>query len=1037
MSTYEKAKRSDEKADNSNGCSSFVVSELLEPQQPNPEYGRYAYNFCDLPINDPTVKPERNALLSSFENLGGETLGNKTRTKMENDFGYNLDENCDTLTNVVGEQKFLPTPVNAENVPLQGKGLRDNAVVPQGDPDSGTSLSISKQLSKRIESSFGIDTNKLLLRESLDVSKMGARATAQGNVIRFAPGQFKPDTHEGLSILGHELAHVQDQAMGNVHAPSGSVLRDAGHETRSDAAGVAFASGLLHRAPPVSLDKSSAKCFPVQYSDMPDKQPVVDYSSLTLKELREIAKNKSLVPEIEAEIQARFRAMNKKTLSYHARKGDYFAIIERDRRRSARDNARLAELLKHEPRGYHEARAILRQPGGYGYYDEVILDKNYKSTTADMIGTDKKTDQEKKTLAARARQNGPAEYHTEHQIAADVHELARAKKLRPGATLSISGQFDSCGKCIIVMERLANKYDIIVTYSDSVQTMTFMRGQRRPKITQHKPRGGGHGTPTSQQIEKPSDTARRPQNSTSSAPEFSGAGKTPAKTEIPTKAELSKLKAELKQHAKVHTDKSAIFRGGAKAILPVYSTLCYFHTAYHMPKPPPLPEDLDDFDQVMQYRVDLLEYLQTYLSSAPFAELAEVFTALWHLNDKLNLSTLETTARANARLVEDEDGSSTMRRIINGPFYINIKSGQLYKIALGHLNFVLSEGKKVEPGSLMPEGVLNKFPVLPVFYDNKYVAIEAEENGKWYLDYYDNDDNFLELIQDYYSLEEVVDTPYYIVTGPRYNGQVFKITGPSEIMSLAQFAFRLLTGRSPWDDFDKEDFEFIGSVSSEMRLTRTANYDVYYDQNNIIYMNADGEWHLVPYNNLSRLVVEATDDYDTWSYMREVVDTPYYIVTGTNREGQVFKRDKEGPEPIDLSKPEMKLNRCTERIYYDQNNMIRMGEDGAWHWEPQTLVRKLILPGACSVDLVELYSMQKVANAEYYIVTGPHYNGYVFKRNKEGLMPYDLFNPEMKLTKASLWDIYYDEKNIIIKRDREWHLEPYSKYADLLKSLYK
>lgn len=131
------------------------------------------------------------------------------------------------------------------------------------NPYSGTPLYVSDMLSDRIRESFGIDTGEISLRESPEVSRLGARATAQGNAVRFAPGEFQPNTYIGLKMLGHELAHVREQ-VGSVRAPAGSVLRDAGHEARSDAAGAAFASGEMSGATVVNLGGLSARGAPVQ-----------------------------------------------------------------------------------------------------------------------------------------------------------------------------------------------------------------------------------------------------------------------------------------------------------------------------------------------------------------------------------------------------------------------------------------------------------------------------------------------------------------------------------------------------------------------------------------------------------------------------------------------------------------------------------------------------------------------------------------------------------------------------------------------------
>jgi len=155
--------------------------------------------------------------------------------------------NTNTYDNTT-KQPFLPINTNAEKMPLQRKKLYENTTLPQINPYSGTPLNITNKLSKNIQNSFGINTNQLQLRESPEVTKMGALATAQGNVIRFAPGQFNPNTHEGLNTLGHELAHIQEQAMGSIKAnvKGTNIHYDKVHETQSDNAGEAFAHRTLN-----------------------------------------------------------------------------------------------------------------------------------------------------------------------------------------------------------------------------------------------------------------------------------------------------------------------------------------------------------------------------------------------------------------------------------------------------------------------------------------------------------------------------------------------------------------------------------------------------------------------------------------------------------------------------------------------------------------------------------------------------------------------------------------------------------------------
>jgi len=136
------------------------------------------------------------------------------------------------------------------------------------NPYSGRELDLPESLVDSIQGGFGIDMSKLSLLESPDVAQMGAKATAQGNVIRFAPGQYNPDTTEGLELLGHELNHVREQAQGKVQAnvEGTNIHFDPMHEASCDRVGEAFASGELNGAESVSVGNASMGGTPIQCS---------------------------------------------------------------------------------------------------------------------------------------------------------------------------------------------------------------------------------------------------------------------------------------------------------------------------------------------------------------------------------------------------------------------------------------------------------------------------------------------------------------------------------------------------------------------------------------------------------------------------------------------------------------------------------------------------------------------------------------------------------------------------------------------------
>lgn len=133
--------------------------------------------------------------------------------------------------------------------------------------EGGRPLQVPDALSSRIQKSFGLDPAALRFEESPQVMDRGFAAEAQGDTVRFAPGAYKPDTPEGLSILGHELNHVAQQARGEVPM-TGGILEEPAYEDAADQAGQAFASGAMTSAEPAQAPASTASA-PVQGFGIP------------------------------------------------------------------------------------------------------------------------------------------------------------------------------------------------------------------------------------------------------------------------------------------------------------------------------------------------------------------------------------------------------------------------------------------------------------------------------------------------------------------------------------------------------------------------------------------------------------------------------------------------------------------------------------------------------------------------------------------------------------------------------------------------
>ncbi|MDQ7094155.1 DUF4157 domain-containing protein [Desulfosporosinus sp. PR] len=111
-------------------------------------------------------------------------------------------------------------------------------------PGRGTNKELPEQMRARMEAHFGFDLSGVTCKESSEVSDIGAKAYARGNVIKFSPGQFNPDTAAGRRMIGHELAHVVQQAEGGIksNVEGSSVNYDESLESRADLEGIKAAS---------------------------------------------------------------------------------------------------------------------------------------------------------------------------------------------------------------------------------------------------------------------------------------------------------------------------------------------------------------------------------------------------------------------------------------------------------------------------------------------------------------------------------------------------------------------------------------------------------------------------------------------------------------------------------------------------------------------------------------------------------------------------------------------------------------------------
>ena len=125
-------------------------------------------------------------------------------------------------------------------------------------------LELDKQMRSRMERQFGLDFSAVQLVESDLPGKLGADAIAQGDLIRFAPGAFHPETAQGEQLLSHELSHVVQQSRGQgMGGVAGMPWVDAGTESSADAMAAQAMSGGLPAEPARSISPAPAATAPM------------------------------------------------------------------------------------------------------------------------------------------------------------------------------------------------------------------------------------------------------------------------------------------------------------------------------------------------------------------------------------------------------------------------------------------------------------------------------------------------------------------------------------------------------------------------------------------------------------------------------------------------------------------------------------------------------------------------------------------------------------------------------------------------------
>jgi hypothetical protein len=121
-----------------------------------------------------------------------------------------------------------------------------------------------------MERAFSWDFSRVHIRLSDAMTRIGARALTRGNEIIMAPHHYQPESVEGQTLIGHELAHVVQQQMGRAQRHAGGrglLLDDSRLEGEAEQQGVQAAHG-----EPVAL--SAARGVPPQTTGPSQDVPI-------------------------------------------------------------------------------------------------------------------------------------------------------------------------------------------------------------------------------------------------------------------------------------------------------------------------------------------------------------------------------------------------------------------------------------------------------------------------------------------------------------------------------------------------------------------------------------------------------------------------------------------------------------------------------------------------------------------------------------------------------------------------------------------
>ncbi|MEO0375334.1 MAG: DUF4157 domain-containing protein [Cyanobacteria bacterium P01_A01_bin.17] len=135
--------------------------------------------------------------------------------------------------------------------------------IPKASSPQSEGQFIPSTVRHKMETAFGADFSEVRISEGATAAAMGAYAFTQGSQIHFAPGQYQPYSLAGQTLLGHELAHVVQQRMGQVN-PTPTINTNPRLETEADYMGAKAARGQAVGQSYPSRPQPAGRLSPVQ-----------------------------------------------------------------------------------------------------------------------------------------------------------------------------------------------------------------------------------------------------------------------------------------------------------------------------------------------------------------------------------------------------------------------------------------------------------------------------------------------------------------------------------------------------------------------------------------------------------------------------------------------------------------------------------------------------------------------------------------------------------------------------------------------------